>query len=371
MKNLNKRNVKDKLSESSSVTVFRYKIEDLEKKMLQEHEAIKNEVAIPLGRDLANMQPNKPEPECAKDVYSGVISGAYSKMMMVAKKELQSEIESHHIVADREEANKKLEEMETELEKKQTDHRLKKQELEKFDAALKKKADRYKWVRLLLAFMMLVDILLSAGALAALGYPLFVSYIVASAIGVGLFFLAEKLPEIINLGSNTLQKRIIVLVVFITLFGVFYVLGMWRATTFTGRADYGGATQPIYFAVLNIFFTAIATLVAYFSGLSRKEKQTMDRFRILEEEATALKKEVDGLKERIATVRKQLKESELARTQIQIYAHDLQELIQRLYEESQKTFYSTNCIHRSDGKVPQFFGDDIPMLPSFYKGLSI
>jgi hypothetical protein len=70
-------------------------------------------------------------------------------------------------------------------------------------------------------------------------------------------------------------------------------------------------------------------------------------------------------------VRKEQKDSELARKQIQIYAHDMQEMVQSLYEESQKTFFSTNCIYRSDGKVPKFFEEDIPMLSSFHKNLTI
>lgn len=366
-----KTKVKNNVSENNSITVFRYKMADLEQQLLKQHETIKNEIAIPLGKDLGNMQPSKPEANCEKDVYTGVINGAYSKMMMTAKKELQSEIESHHILADKEEADRKLQELETELEKKETDYRLKKRELEKCDNTLKKKAARYKWTRLILFFLVLVDTLISGTALQAMGYPLITSYILGLAIGVGIFFVAEHLPEIISKGKTLWQKRLIALTVFGVLFVVFYVLGIFRTTTFRGNEVFGNGAGPFYFACLNLFFTAVATLVVYFAGLSRAEKKIWDKYRIAEDEANALKKEVGAIKERIAEVRKQQKESELARKQIQIYAHDIQELIQRLYEESQKTFYSTNCIHRSDGRTPKFFEYPIPMLPSFYKGLSI
>ncbi|WP_299884266.1 hypothetical protein [uncultured Lacinutrix sp.] len=366
-----KQKVKNNVSENNSITVFRYKMADLEQQLLKQHETIKKDVAIPLGKDLGNMKPSKPEANCEKDVYSGVINGAYSKMMMTAKKELQSEIESHHIVADKAEADRKLQELETELEKTETDYRLKKRELEKCDNTLKKKAARYKWTRLILMFLVLVDTLISGTALQAMGYPLITSYIIGLAIGIGIFYIAEHLHEIIDKGKTLWQKRLIAVTVFVVLFGIFYVLGIFRTTTFRGNDVFGGGAGPLYFACLNLFFTAVATLVVTFAGLSRAEKKIWDKYRIAEDEAKQLKKEVDELKLKIAEVRKQQKESELARTQIQIYAHDMQELIQRLYEESQKTFYSTNCIHRSDGKVPKFFEDDIPMLPSFYKGLSI
>lgn len=366
-----KTKVKNNVSENNSITVFRYKMEDLEKKLNQEHEEIKNGIAIPLAKDLGNMKPSKPEVDCTKDVYTGVIDGAYSKMMMSIKKELQSEIEAHHIIADKIEADKKLEEAEAELEKAETDYRLKKRELEACDKTIEKKAKRYKWTRGILFFLVLVDTLISGTALQAMGYPLITSYILGFAIGVGIFLVAEYLPEIISKGKTLWQKRLITILIFTGLFVVFYVLGIFRTTTFSGNTVFGNGAGPLYFACLNLFFTAVATLVVFFAGLTREEKKIWDKYKTAEGEALELKKEVDTLKIRITDIRKEQKESELARKQIQIYAHDMQELVQRLYEESQKTFYSTNCIHRSDGKVPKFFEDDIPMLPSFYSSLSI
>ena len=151
----------DNKQKSNNITIFRYKIEDLEKKLTEEHEAVKTTIAIPLAQDLGAMKPSKPEATCEKDVYSGVIEGAYSKMMMTAKKELQSEIESFHIISEKQEADIKLNELATELEKTETEHRLKKRELDACDDSLLKKADRYKWTRLTLVFLVLVDTLLS------------------------------------------------------------------------------------------------------------------------------------------------------------------------------------------------------------------
>ena len=56
-----KTNEKNNVSENSSITVFRYKMDDLEKKLVQEHEIIKNDIAITLAKDLAGMKPSKPE----------------------------------------------------------------------------------------------------------------------------------------------------------------------------------------------------------------------------------------------------------------------------------------------------------------------
>ena len=363
---------KNKHSENNSITVFRYKIKDLEKQINQEHQAVKNEIAIPLGKDLGSMQPSKPEADCQKDVYSGPISGTYSKMMMKAKKEVQSEIESHHIIADKEEADRTLSELSGELEKKQTDLRLKNRELEKCDQTLVKKDKRYRYyTRPTLAFLMLVDTLISGTALQSMGYPLIIAYVIGLAIGVGIFFVAEHLHEMISIGNTPLQRGLIAFGSFAGLFGIFYILGIFRTLAFSGQDYYGNGISPLYFASLNLFFVIIGSLVVHFNGLKKAEKKILDNYKIIKKETEALKKEIEDIKSEIQKVRREVKESELARKQIQIYAHDLQELIQRLYEDSMKTFISTNLIHRSDGKVPKFFEEDIPMLPSFYKGISI
>lgn len=361
----------DSKQKSNNITIFRYKIEDLEKKLTEEHETIKSTIAIPLAQDLGAMKPSKPEPTCEKDVYSGVIEGAYSKMMMTAKKELQSEIESFHIISEKQEADTKLSELSTELEKTETEHRLKKRELAACDDSLLKKADRYKFTRLTLVFLVLVDTLLSGTALQAMGYPLIVSYVIGLAIGLGIFFLAENLGEIIAKGKTSSQKRMITAGAFIFLFIIFYILGIFRTTTFNSSNNFGTGVHPLYFACLNLFFSIIAFLVVEFRGLNSKEKKLLDRYNITKEAVEVLSKKIKELKCEIISVRQVQSEAEVARRQIQIYAQDIQELIQRFFEDSQKTFYSTNCIHRSDGEVPKFFGDTIPTLPSFHKGLRL
>ena len=367
-----KTKVKNKVVTDTGITIFRYKIDELEKKLLVEHEAIKSEIAVPLGRDLGAMQPSKPEVDCEKDVYSGVISGAYSKMMMTAKKEMQSEIEMHHIVSDRAEAEEKLKELSTKLEKKRTDCRLKKRELEKCDNSLIKKDARYRFpTRFILGFLVLVDTLISGVSLQNMGYPLITSYVIGLAIGIGIFFLAENLPEIIQKGRTTIQKWLIAIVSFAFLFGIFYVLGIFRASGFNSNTDFGEGTRPIYFACLNMFFAIIATLVVYFKGLTREEKKILDQYKLTKEEVDGLEDEITGLKADISKIREDRASSQLARKQILIYAESIVELIQRLYEDSQKTFYSTNCVHRSDGRTPKFFEHDIPRLPSFKNTLKL
>ena len=113
------------------------------------------------------------------------------------------------------------------------------------------------------------------------------------------------------------------------------------------------------------------TAVSAFTALSKPERQTLDDWRIAKEEKEALEAETNALQQEIQALRVEQHHNELARKQLLMYAQDVQLLIQRLFEESYKTFRSTNLIHRSDGKVPQFFNDLIPTLPKFYKDLDL
>lgn len=367
--------MKTKVNHATSdgtITIFRYKVEELEKKLTQQHQIIKTDIAIPLGKDLAGMQPCKPEADAEVDLYSGTISGAYATMMTSTKKELQSEIESHHLVSDKQEAEAKISEFSETLQKKQTDLRLKKRELETCDNSLIKKDKRYRFpIRPLLVFFVLVDTLISGAALQAMGYPLITSYILGLAIGVGIFFFAEYLPELIYKGRTANQKQIIAIAAFGFLFAVFYVLRIFRSTVFNNSEQFENGIKPIYFAGLNLFFTIVCVLVVYFKGLTVKEKKALDQYTLTREAINKLEAEIQHLKQNIIKVRQEQANASLARKQILIYATNLQELIQRFYEESVKTFYSTNCIHRSDGKTPEFFKRDIPKLPSFNNTLNL
>lgn len=357
---------------NNTFTIFRYKIEDLEEQLHKQHEVIKNEVAIPLGKDLGTMQPNKPEPDCEKDVYSGMISGAYSKMMMDARQELQSEIETHHIISDKLEAELKLDELSKELEKTQTEARLKKRDLDACDNSLLKKEKRYKKIRWFLLFIILVDMFLSSAALMAMGYNAITSYIVGIAIGGSIFFASEQVPNMVNKGRNLWERRGVLFGIFAIAFGVFYVLGIFRATSFNeGVLSQTQGVNPFYFACLNLFFFAVSVITVYQHRLTSAERKVLDKWKLTKEELDELNTKVGSLKLEILTIRKEQAETELARKQILIYSNNIQELVQRLFEDSQKTFYSTNCIYRSDGKTPKFFEHDIPQLPSFNNTLKL
>jgi len=140
-----------------------------------------------------------------------------------------------------------------------------------------------------------------------MGYPLITSYIIGLAIGIGIFYIAENLPEIIEKGKTPLQKRLLAAAIFSVLFIVFYVLGIFRTTTFKGGDVFDGGSGPLYFACLNLFFTAVAMIVVYFTGLSRDEKKILDKYKTAEDEAKELKKELDALKLEITKVRKDKK----------------------------------------------------------------
>ena len=362
-KKVNKQDLENKM------TIYRYQKKDLEDTLYKNHDVIMQDTAIPLGKDLA--QRNKPEVNCATEqVYCGVISGAYNRMMMKSRTELQSEIEEHHLIADKKKFDDQCILLEKDLVEKQNDVRLCKRELEKCDNSLIKKEKRYKMIRWFLVFLILTDTLLSSVAMQSMGNSLLVSYFIGLGIGLGIFFISERIPEIIEKGNTRLQRRIITFSIFSVLGVLFYVLGIFRTINFTSNA-YGEGVKPVYFMALNLFFVLVATTVSYFSRPNKKEREILDLWKIKKEELEQLLVQENNLKISIQSLKDTQMSNELSRKQLLIYAKDIQQLIQHFYEEAQKTFMSTNLIHRSDGKIPKFFSDAIPKLPLFYNDLKL
>lgn len=363
-KTLNKQNLDDK------ITIYRYKRENMEDSLYSSHDKIIKETAIALGKDLAER--NKPEESCNKEqAYCGVISGPYNKLMMQVKTDLQTEIEEHNIVSDNDRFDLELKELGKELTFKENALRLKNRELDKEDNTLLKKEKRYKKMQIGLIFIVLIDMLISSASMQAMGYSLVISYLIGLGIGVGIYFFSERLPLIIAMGRTKMERRAIAIISFSVLAVVFYILGIFRTINFSNGAVIGEGAKPIYFACLNMFFVMVATAVSWFSRLTPQERKTLDQWKLKMEEVKTLQNEIGVLKTKITEMRSAKAHSELSRKQLLLYARDIQELIQKLYEEAFKTFMSTNLIHRSDGKIPKFFNDDVPKLDVFYTNLKL
>jgi len=361
---LNKQNLDDK------ITIYRYKQKEMEDFLYSSHDKIIKETAISLGKDLAER--NKPEESCNKEqAYSGVISGPYNKLMMQVKTDLQTEIEEYNIVSDNDKFDLELKELDKELTFKENSLRLKNRELSKEDNTLLKKEKRYKKMQIGLIFIILIDMLISSASMQAMGYSLVISYLIGLGIGIGIYFFSERLPLIIAKGRTKIERRAIAIISFSVLVVVFYVLGIFRTINFSNGTAIGQGAKPIYFTCLNMFFVMVATTVSWFNRLTPQERKTLDQWKLKMEEVKALQNEIGVLKTKITQLRSTKAHSELSRKQLLLYARDIQELIQRLYEEAFKVFMSTNLVHRSDGKIPKFFNDDVPKLTVFYTNLKL
>jgi len=97
----------------------------------------------------------------------------------------------------------------------------------------------------------------------------------------------------------------------------------------------------------------------------------LDEWKLKKEEAESLANDLSNIKSKMQSIRAKNAEAELTRKQLLLYAQDIQMLIQSYYEQSLRTFYSTNLIHRSDGKTPLCFSNEIAALPIFYNDLRL
>ncbi len=356
--------------DNNIIKIFRQDQKNLESKIYKVHDDIMKNIAIPVAKDLSAL--NKPEPDCDNEqAYCGILSGAYGKLMMIPRTELQTDIESLHIEKEKEESDQKMKVLQEQYNEKKNKLRLKIRKVEEQDNTLLKKEQRAKRTDILLGLMILIDMLLSSTALQALGYSLVASYLIGFGIGCGIFFISKHIPAIIRKGRTIWQQRAIALALFAGLATIFYVLGIFRSATLNDTALISNDNWPFYFMCLNMFFVLVATAANAFAALTPMERQLLDEWKIAKEEKETLEKQTEEIQQKIQILREEQNRNELSRRQLLMYAKDIQMLIQQLYEEAYKTFMSTNLIHRSDGKVPSFYSNQIPKLPSFYKDIEI
>lgn len=361
---------KKKEVDNNIIKVFRQEQKKLEGLIYKAHDDVMKNIALPTAKDLAAL--NKPEADCdSEQAYCGILSGAYGKLMMIPRTELQTQIETLHIEKEKEESEQKIEVLQEQHDEKKNKLRIKTREVEDLDNRILKKESRAKRTDWLLGGMILIDMLLSSTALQALNYSLVSSYIIGLGIGLGIFFISKYIPTIIRKGRTILQQRIIAASLFVGLCTIFYVLGIFRSATLDTSSVVSQSNWPFYFMCLNMFFVLVATAANAFTALTVQERQQLDNWRIAKEEKEVLEKEVHELQEKIQQLRKEQHHNELARRQLLMYAEDIQLLIQQLYEEAYKTFMSANLIHRTDAQVPAFFTHPIPKLPLFYRELPI
>jgi len=358
-------------SGGDNLIVFRTQRKDVEQNLRLQHQTILETITIPTAVDLAGI--NKPEGDCNDpEIYSGVITSQYKTMMLEPKTELLAEIEELHIDLDAQEAKQQEKELQKELQEAENEHRLKERDLKKQDNSLLKKEKRFKGIRPFLFFIVLVDMFLSSISLESMGYNKIVAYCIGLGIAGAIYFLAENIGNIISFGKNTMQKRVIGVGLFLGLALFFYVLGIFRSLRFSGVDDtLAQGSRPVYFMFLNLFFVLVTCAVCYVMKLSKKEREKLDKWKILKEEVSRLAEKVTALKTSIKAIRDKQKVNELSRKQILLYAQDLQRLVQQLYEESFNAFKSQNMIHRSDKAVPKYFSRPAPKLPVFYNDFKL
>jgi hypothetical protein len=344
---------------------YRFVIEKLEKNLLSNHRVVLEQVAIPLGQDLANRKPCLPEPDSTFDTYTHPIEVRYQSDLRTAEVELQVNIQPEYIDSENALADEELDQLNEKKEKLVNDHRIKSAEVERTDKSQLKKDRRYKmFIRPLIFLISIADIFLSGSALENIGLSKGLSYGIGFILGCGIFFLAEHMRDIVEKGRTILQKRIIVISIFTFLFILFMFLGKMRVLGYTNSALEGSqGIKPIFFALINMFITLIAVTTIYFTRLNKEERASIDRYKIKKDEVNILIKDLKKIIDRIKEVKILKAKQELTRGQIIDYAKYIRNLIQGYYEEAIREFQATNHKYRIDGKTVEFFKNDVKQLP--------
>ncbi len=359
MKNLFNKNSND------DTIFFRLKNQKLEDSLKRNHQFSKEQIAIPLGRTLAQMSPCMPEPEC--EDFSSIleIETRYRSQMREAEVELQTNIQPEYIKSENGLADDEISDLSSQKQKLDNNHRIAQAEVDRCNKAFQRKAKRYNWrIRPLLIITMMLDMLLSGSALESAGLAKGMAYGVGLILGIGIFFLAERLPQIIDKGRTTLEKKIIAISIFSICFIIFYFLGELRVLGFSSGTFAGShGISPIYFASMNMFMMLIVVIISYFTKPNKEEQVVIDTYKTRKKDVTKLDSKIKNTGDTIKNLKITKARQELTRTQITHYADYIRNLIQGYFEESVRSFQTTNRMYRMDGKTPAFFKYDVPQLP--------
>ena len=145
---------------------FRFLNENLEQKLLANHRVTLNEVAVPLGQELASRTPCQPEPSCTNDTFTEPIYVKYVSDFRTAEVELQVNIQSEFIESEKKLSDEELKELTTKKDKLDNDHRIKEAELKRTNKSKLNKGRRYaRFARPLVGLVVLFDVVLSGSAL--------------------------------------------------------------------------------------------------------------------------------------------------------------------------------------------------------------
>ena len=343
---------------------YRVKNSELEQELSKRHTVTLKQVSIPLGKDLALRTPCLPEPDCESDNFTGEIQARYSNDLRYAKMELQARIQPEYIDSENILADKKLQELTDEKSNLENERRIKNSDAESCDLGVLKKGLNYNFgLRPLNALVVLLDMFLSSQALQNIGISSAAAYGIGFVIGVGIFFIAENLPDIILKGRSWVERWLIATIIFAVLSAIFLFLGKQRVVGYVGTTLEGSdAIRPIYFASMNMFMTLVVVITAYFGRPTKAQRDIINRYKQGKDEVKRLTVKVKILSEDITKLRAKQSSRQLFRKQITEYERYIYELIQGYFEESIRAFESTNRRYRRDGITPKFFGNPIKPL---------
>lgn len=299
---------------------------------------------------------NQPEAEGDRlDHYVSEVKAGYEKLGAVIYHHLQPEAHFPEAKWDADYYKNKEAETEKEIQKKTCEKYTLQHVLGKFDPLIIRTR---LWLAMLITGLIAIgDTVFIVNSFQVLGDNLLRALLLSMGVSVSFFVFSHFVPFRIKEAETIRRKRIILIVTMLIATVVYGATAMLRSTYLASKDVH---ISPVYFVIINLFLFIVSMLVSYYLLPTMPELKNNSQKMKQHKAICSKQNEIDKLVSEKKEIEKAGLENKKQRARIIYTANYALDIIRKMYKESIALFKSENLIHRTDGKVPQCFSDEIP-----------
>lgn len=222
--------------------------------------------------------------------------------------------------------------------------------------ALQKKK-RFIWVRIICVLFVSADFFFSAKSLQKIGFNFLAAYVVALAIGIGIYIAAEMTPILISKINNKKGKVLVFIGILIFFIAIFYGLAYLRTT---GKVE-DDTIRRISFVLLNLFLLLTSIVFIWFSRITKLEQEQLDRYLLCVAKKDGARILKSNLEDKLDKLLQEKQDALTAYNALLTYGSDMERRVVDAYHSAFAEYCAANVYHRNDLSLekgtPPFFNN--------------
>lgn len=341
---------------TQAVTIAARQFDPVLDSTIIEKNAELNELAKKEGQHHAKR--NQPHPEGDHlENYTPVLRASYEKLGATIFHQLQPEAHFPEAKWDADYFKNKDAEAEKAIQKKEYEKQSMEHALGNYDPKIIH--SRLRLALIITGLISLGDTFFNTKSFQVIGDNLLFALVISICVSASVFFFSHFVPFRYKEAKTIQKKRLIVIGTLLIATALFTAIAFLR-TIFLASHDVH--ISPVYFVIINLFFFLVSTLVSHYMLPTMAEiklnSQRMKQYRAI----CGMQGEIDRMKQEKEEAIKAALENKKQRARIVYAAHYTLDITRKMFKESLAHFKNENLIHRTDGKVPNCFSDEIPEL---------